>query len=153
MLICLSMQQMTFEHIAECAKNPKYFNRFFNVIFNWRKIALQCCDGFCHTTMQISQNCVCVYIYIYVISLLSLPLLLSSHPSRPSQSTCWAPCVTYKLLTSYLFYTLQCIYVYATLSICPSLFSPTVSTSPFSIPASPFLPCKQVINTIFLDSI
>ena len=25
--------------------------------FNWRKIALQCCDGFCHITMRISHNC------------------------------------------------------------------------------------------------
>ena len=39
--------------------------------FNWRKIALQCCDGFCHTTMQISHN------YTYIASLpspYSIPL-------------------------------------------------------------------------------
>ena len=41
----------------------------FNLFFNLRKIALQCCDGFCHTTTQISHN------YTYITSLLSLLLL------------------------------------------------------------------------------
>ena len=36
---------------------------FLNLFFNWRKIALQCCVGFCHT-MQISHN------YTYIPSLL-----------------------------------------------------------------------------------
>ena len=34
--------------ITECIKDK--------FIFNWRKIALQCCVGFCHTTMRISHN-------------------------------------------------------------------------------------------------
>jgi len=42
---------------------------------------LQCCVGFCYTTMQISHN------YRYFSSLLSLPPLNPSHPSRSSQST------------------------------------------------------------------
>ena len=29
---------------------------FLNLFFNWRKFALQCDDGFCHTTTQISHN-------------------------------------------------------------------------------------------------
>ena len=28
----------------------------FFLFFNWRKIALQCCAGFCHTTMQFLYN-------------------------------------------------------------------------------------------------
>ena len=39
---------------------------FFNLFFNWRKIALQCCVGFCRTTAQISHN------YTHIPSLLSL---------------------------------------------------------------------------------
>ena len=30
---------------------PSFFF-FFNLFFNWRKIALQCCDSFCHITSQ-----------------------------------------------------------------------------------------------------
>ena len=45
---------------------------FFKIfIFNWRIIALECCVGFYHTTVRISQKCVCVYIYIPFLS--SLP--------------------------------------------------------------------------------
>ena len=49
----------------------KYFLKN-NLFFNWRNIALQCCVGFCHTTMQFSHN------YTYIASLLSLPPLLPS---------------------------------------------------------------------------
>ena len=30
---------------------------FLNLFFNWKKTALQYCDGFCHSIMQISHNC------------------------------------------------------------------------------------------------
>jgi len=51
---------------------------FFNLFFNWRKIALQYCVGFYHTATQISHN------YTYIPSLMSL--LPFPHPSSPSQS-------------------------------------------------------------------
>ena len=53
--------------------------------FNWRIIALQCCAGFCHTTMWINHK----YVYIYIYSsFLNLPPIHSpSHSSRSSQST------------------------------------------------------------------
>ena len=54
------------------------FPLFLNLFFNWRKIALQCCDGLCHTTW-ISHNHTCI------TSLLSLPSLPPSHPSRSSE--------------------------------------------------------------------
>ena len=38
-------------------KNSFYF-------FNCRKIALQCCAGFCHTTTGITHSVVIIYIYI-----------------------------------------------------------------------------------------
>ena len=43
---------------------------FLNLFFNWRKIAWQCCDGFCRTTTWIIHN------YTYITSLLSLPPLM-----------------------------------------------------------------------------
>ena len=45
-------------------------------LFNWRKIALQCCVGFCHMTTRVSHN------YTYIPSLWSLPPLPSAHSSN-----------------------------------------------------------------------
>ena len=50
------------------------------LVFNWRKTVLERCVGFCHRT-PISRN------YMYIPSLLSLPLLPVSHPSRSLQSS------------------------------------------------------------------
>ena len=50
----------------------------FLIFFNWRKISLQCCVGFCHT-MRISHNYkypyihVCIYIHIYIYIYISPP--------------------------------------------------------------------------------
>ena len=55
---------------------------FFFLIFNWRIIALQCCAGFCLTTMWISHK------YTYIPFLLNLlPTPTNSQTSRLSQST------------------------------------------------------------------
>ena len=54
---------------------------FFNLFFNWRKIALQCSVDFCHTGTQISCN------YAYITSLLSLPSLPTTYPSMSSQNS------------------------------------------------------------------
>ena len=51
-------------------QQPSFFLK--NLFFNCRKIALQCCVGFWHTTTQISHN------YIHV---LSLPLPTPTHPT------------------------------------------------------------------------
>ena len=71
----------------------------------------------------------------------SLPSPLS-HPSKLSQTPSWAPCVLQQLPTSYPFYTRYCIYVNATVAIQPTLSFPALSTSPFSMSVSLFLPCK-----------
>ena len=71
---------------------------FFNLFFNWRETALQYCDGFCHSAMQISHKYTCI------TSFLSLPPL--SHPLDHRREPGWAPNVIQQLLTSYLFYTL-----------------------------------------------
>ena len=48
------------------------FEDFFLFIFNWRIIALQCCVGFCHTSVWTGHK------YTYVPSVLTL--LPTSHP-------------------------------------------------------------------------
>ena len=112
---------------------------FKNLFFNWRKITFQCCVGFRHTK-QISHN------YTYITCLLSLPPLPSFYPSRSSQGA-WQCSLCY-IATSLpplaIYFTLQCIYIDASLSIHPALSSPTVSINPFSTFVSSFLPCRQV---------
>ena len=83
------------------------------------------------------------YIPISPSSCISLPPSLS-HPSRWSQSTeliSWCYAAAYHQL----FYIWQCIYINATLSLCPSLLFPLpTSSSPFSRSASLFLSYHQV---------
>ena len=55
-----------------------------NLLLNQRKIALQYCVGFCHTTMQISHK------YTYIISLLSLLPLPHSIPLSHHRAPSWA---------------------------------------------------------------
>ena len=52
---------------------------FFNVVFNWRKIALQCYVGFCHTIAQISHNCTYITPFLSLSSLLCHPTPLGHH--------------------------------------------------------------------------
>ena len=76
-----------------------------NLFFNWRKLAFQCCTGFCHTTTQINPS------YTYITSLLSLSPL-PPHPTPLSHHGVpgWAPCAIQHLL-SYLCNTWRCTYV------------------------------------------
>ena len=134
------------------------------LFFNWRKITLQCCVGFCYTTTQISHN------YTYITSLLSLPPLPPSHPSRSSQSTqlgslCYIA-TSHQLPILYMVIPNTGIQPSSSVleadsllpnppgksSVCVSMLppplvplspSPAVSTNPFSISESPFLPRKQ----------
>ena len=46
-----------------------FFVFFFNLLFSWRKIAVQCCVGICQTTTQLSYNCT------YIPTLFNLPSL------------------------------------------------------------------------------
>ena len=73
------MRQRLFIHFKDNRFSSWVF--FFNSLFNWRKITLQCYVGFCCASIEIIHN------YTYIPSLLDLPLLPPSHPSRSSQST------------------------------------------------------------------
>ena len=74
------------------------FLLFIYLSFNWRKIALQGCVGFCHTT-QCSHNYMCITSVLASLS--------SLHPTPPGHHKVpgWAPCFIQQLLTSYLFCT------------------------------------------------
>ena len=118
-------------------QQPSFF--FKNLFFNCRKIALQYCVGFWHTTSQISHN------YIYV---LSLPLLTPTHPTAGSSQ--WAPgwvlCAAYSHFQQTIYSTHDSSYVSILLSqFVPPSSSPAVSTRLFSIFTSLFLPCIQVL--------
>ena len=102
------------------AVNKTSLSSFCFCFFNWRKIALQCFVGFCHTTMWISHK------YTYVPCLLNLLPHTSPHPTALGSHRAhgWPSCVIQQLLISYLFYIWYCICLNATLSICPHSFPP-----------------------------
>ena len=101
-----------------------------------------------------------IYIYPHISSLLRLH---TSHPPYPTplgghKAPSQSPCAMWLLPTSYLLYIWQCIYVHATLSLCPSLpFPLPISSSPFSSRSVSLFPsCSQVLHDLFfslLDSI
>ena len=93
----------------------QFFCPFKKNFFNWRKIALQSCGGFCHTEMQISCN------YRLPLEASSPPL---SHPLDHQRVPGWAPCAIQQLLTSHLFHTWQFTYVFSTFSIHLTLSFP-----------------------------
>ena len=100
-----------------CLIKPYLFSKFFN----WQKIALQCCVGFCCSTIGISHVYVCVCVFLP-----SLPSLPSLHPTPLGhhRTPGWAPSLIEQLPNNYLFYISQCIHVNATFSVCPTLTFP-----------------------------
>ena len=124
---------------------------FLILIFNWRIIALECCVGFYHTTVQISHKCVCINIYIYIY--IYIPSLSRLPPNHPHHSTLLSHHRTVKLGSlGYIANSHQPsilhMLLYKYMSMLSSQFIPpslplTVSKNPFSMPASVFLPCKQ----------
>ena len=91
---------------------------YHKIFLNVSKIALECCVGFCCTTVRIS--CMCTYV-------LFLPPLHPT-PSRVSRSTELSS-LCYIAASHWLFYTRECIYVNATLSIHPPSFPHCVHVS------------------------
>ena len=144
MLLPMSFHSLNGGVIFHCIYVPHLL--FYYIFFSWKIIVLQCCIGFCHTTVQISHN----YIYIYINISSLIPL--SSLPSRSAQRTrlgslCYQA-ASYKLSILYLIVCIY-IYIYIYVSVLLSQFvlpshSLAVSTSLFSTSVSPFLPRKQV---------
>ena len=112
---------------------------FFIIIFNWRIIALQCCVGFCHTSICISHR------YIRVsssphLAWISLPPLTPYHPLRLSQSTWFVLLSSYSTFPVAFCFTYGNVYVSMSLAIHPTLSLPSVHKSVLSV--SPLLPWK-----------
>ena len=70
--------------------------------FNWRKIALQCYVGFCHTTMQISHN------YTYITCLPSPPSFPLGHHRAPGWAALHMVCGCHFLHLFHSFLPLLC---------------------------------------------
>ena len=120
----------------------------FYLIFNCRKIALQCCVGFCHTTAWISRD------YTHVPQLLRLPPLPPSHHSRSSQSIklgslCYVATSHQLSIWHMVVYTCQCYFLHSSYSLLPPLHPQVCS---LYLCLHSFL-ANRFINTIFLCSI
>ena len=111
----------------------KLLKNFF--IFNWRRIALQYCIGFCHTSTWISYWYLCVT---------SLPSPIHSTHLGWQRAPVWAPWVIDKFPLA-IYFTYWNVHASKLLSqfVTPSPF-PTVSTGLFSMSTPPLLPCKEV---------
>ena len=121
------------KNVCEISLTRSSVSNFFNkYIFNWRIITFQYHVGFCHTSTWI------VHRYTYAPSLLnSLPPL--SHPSKLSQSIGLSS-LSHRAnwLSSFKYGN---VHVSLLHSVCPTPSSPhlPVSTSQFSMSASPLL--------------
>ena len=111
LLLCLPMKASTASFISlrfvitNCyfiypLQSLIFFNK--SIYFNWRIIALQYCDFFCHTLTWISHGYTCVH----------LPTILKPSPtSLPTISLCvvpepwlWMSCFMHRTCTGHLFY-------------------------------------------------
>ena len=109
---------------------------YFLFIVNWMIIALQNCASFCPTSTRISHR------YNYVPSLwASLPL--PSNPTPPLQVVTehWFEFPElYSKLPLFILHMFPRYFLHSSHPLLPS----SMSTSLFSMPASPLLPCKYV---------
>ena len=101
----------------------------------------------------------CIYIYTHTQTH-PFPLEPSSYPPHLTplghhRALSWAPCVIWQLPTSFLFYIQLCLYVNATLSICPTLPFPSASCPQVGSLRLSLHSCPEnrFISTICLDSI
>ena len=109
-------------------------------------IFLQCCVGFCHTTMQISHNYTCIP---YVSSL--PPLLPSCQVSQSTRqcSMCYTAAFHQLFISHLVMYACWCYFLHLSHSLPPPLYSQVH----FLLLHLHSFPAIRFINTIFLDSI
>ena len=99
---------------------------FLNLFFNWKIIALQCCVGFCHITTPISKKHIC-----------------GSHSNPLSRDRGQAGALCYSSFPLTVCLTRGSVGMSVLLSqFIPLSPSAAVFTSPFSMSASPYLPCR-----------
>ena len=87
------------------------------IYFNWRVIALQCCDGLCHTSTWIGHR------YTWV------PTILNTPPTSPAtlslrvvpEPGLWGPCCMHGACAAHLCYLRECTCFRALLSSHPTL--------------------------------
>ena len=120
-----------------------------NLIFDWRKIALQNFAVFCKISTWISHRYTHVpsFLNLPPISLLIPPLWVVIEPLFEfPESYSKFPMTIYFTYSNVSFHVTLSLHL--TLSFLPST---SVSISLFSMSVSPLLPCKRLISTIFLD--
>ena len=97
-----------------------------------------------------SYNTATQHNYTYITSLLRLPPLPLSYPSRWIRDCQAGIPVLYSNCSPDIYFTHGSVYMLMLLSpFIPLSPFPIVSMSPFSISASPFLPCKYVCQYHF----
>ena len=120
-------------------EGPKHLPRKERFFFNWWKIALQPCVGFCHAATWISHN------YTYISSLLSFLSFPPSHLSRLSQNTrldsmCYAATFHPPSISHMIVYECHCYFLNLSHPhsppLCPQLSSLLGSLVPFI-----YIPC------------
>ena len=113
------------------------YSYHFSILIDlcWSIIASQYCVTFCCTTKRTSH--MHVRVPISPPTWASLPSFLSD-TSRSSQST--EPISLCYAVASHYLFTFGSVYMSMLLSLCPSFPLPAVSSSPFSMSTSLFLP-------------
>ena len=145
----MQKQHKSLKYLSDCNElniimfltllKEKYMgDSFFKKIiyFNWRRITLQCCDGFCHTLTLISHGYTCVP--------LSWTPLPSSLPAPPlwviPEHRLWLSCFVHRIALA-IYFTYGNIHVSMLFSqIIPPWPSPTHSKSLFFTSVSLLLP-------------
>ena len=128
-------------------KNITFWVRFLINFFNWRKIALQCCDGFCCKTTQISHHYTCITSHLSVPPSPIPPLwIITEHLTG---SLCYIATSHQLSVLHMVVYICLCYFFHSSHSLLPPLCprAQSLYLRPHSFPADRF------INTIFLCSI